>query len=695
MGTRFYGRALPIPRLSAVAILYPWMIFAMMHRLLKRQLKRYLRDFDSPPPGWEEFLTAVSDAYAAFDADRDMIERSMELSSQELLDVNTQMRAAIPDLFLRLDHDGTVLDYKPGSTTDVYVPLPHPIGQPIQSFLPEDVAHQFTAALTHVQTTEPIVTLEHSLWIEEQKYFYEVRFLRLPNQHAITIVRDISTRKRAEAALKYAKEAAIVAAKRSEAANLAKSQFLAKMSHELRTPLNAILGFSQLMSRDPSLKEEQQEYLNIINHSGSHLLNLINDILDLSKIEAGEIKLSAQSFNLPNLLSSVVTMLRLKAVEKGLQLEVNLDERLPQWINGDENKLRQVLINLLNNGIKFTKQGQVQLSVQVHASDRADTLSATFIVTDTGTGIPQEELSDLFEPFVQSKMNRDFQEGTGLGLAISQQFVQMMGGQIKVTSTLGKGSCFSFNIPLRLTNNGSTDGPALTRRRVLSLAPGQPEYRILIVEDRRENARLLEKLLTLVGFEARIARNGAEAILVWQDWRPDLIWMDIHMPVMDGYEATRQIRQQERELGMNSTVPILALTASAFEEDRRLVLAAGCTDFLRKPFQEEKIFAKMARYLGVQYCYETDTMTRDTTINSECPSVNPAQQADQLEQQLLNLGAEWIEKLQQLTMEADGDAAIAFLETWDTDWEPLRGTLIDHFKNFQFEMVLNLLDRAD
>jgi CheY-like chemotaxis protein len=449
------------------------------------------------------------------------------------------------------------------------------------------------------------------------------------------------------------------------------------------------------MSRDPSLKEEQQEYLNIINHSGSHLLNLINDILDLSKIEAGEIKLSAQPFNLPNLLSSVVTMLRLKAVEKGLQLEVNLDERLPQWINGDENKLRQVLINLLNNGIKFTKKGQVQLSVQVHASDRADTLSATFIVTDTGMGIPQEELSDLFEPFVQSKMNRDFQEGTGLGLAISQQFVQMMGGQIKVTSALGKGSCFSFNIPLRLTNNGSTDSTALSRRRVLSLAPGQPEYRILIVEDRRENARLLEKLLTLVGFEARIARNGAEAILVWQDWRPDLIWMDIHMPVMDGYEATRQIRQQERELGMNSTVPILALTASAFEEDRRLVLAAGCTDFLRKPFQEEKIFAKMARYLGVQYCYETETITQNTTTHGECPSVNPAQQADQLEPQLLNLGAERIEKLQQLTMEADGDAAIAFLESWDTNWEPLRGTLIDHFKNFQFEMVLNLLDRAD
>jgi two-component system sensor histidine kinase/response regulator len=450
----------------------------------------------------------------------------------------------------------------------------------------------------------------------------------------------------------------------ADAANRAKSRFLAKMSHELRTPLNAILGFSQMMTRSPSLSSEQHEYLEIINRSGEYLLELINDILSMAKIEAGQISLTENCFDLHGLLASLEEMFQLKANAKDLLLKVERTLDVPQYVQTDENKLRQVLINLLSNGIKFTSQGSVTLramgnddaSVERETQNTRDaetsstTLSASststpkyrlvFQVEDTGCGIAPNELPTIFDPFVQTKTGRQSMQGTGLGLAISQQFVRLMGGDISVSSQLGHGTTFTFDIQVCLVASVQ-EKTISTTQRVLGLQPNQPNYRILVVEDVRVNRRLLVKLLGAVGFEVQEAENGQQGIDAWERWQPHLIFMDMQMPVMDGYEATKEIKkaqarkllakrgetQDEKSLDSGfklqnrehqtddplhplsltnptSTV-IIALTASAFEEQRLAILEAGCDDFLRKPFREEQLFEKIAHYVGVRYIYES------------------------------------------------------------------------------------------
>jgi signal transduction histidine kinase/CheY-like chemotaxis protein len=438
------------------------------------------------------------------------------------------------------------------------------------------------------------------------------------------------------AELRLAKEAA-------DAANQSKSAFLAKISHELRTPLNVILGFTQLLSRDTSLNLEQQQHINIISSSGEHLLTLINDVLEMSKIEAGQTTLNESSFDLFNLLHSLEEMLRLKAHSKGLQLLFNLEPDLPQYVHTDKNKLRQVLINLLNNAIKFTHLGSVTLHVcQLDQSDQINAespppelfseqqlvampqLRLRFTIEDTGIGIDPNELEPLFEAFMQAESSRHLQEGTGLGLPISRQFVRLMGGDIRVSSLLGHGSIFQFEIPLQQSDTALMLAP---QQQVISLVSSHPIYRILVVEDQWESRQLLVKLLAEVGFAVQEATNGLEAIAVWESWVPHLIWMDMQMPELDGYAATQQIRQREQArrsvpsdsqtnvlpLSFTSAPPsvIIALTAHAFEEDRKTAIAVGCNDVITKPFQEDTLFATMARYLGVEYVYETKS--RDET----------------------------------------------------------------------------------
>jgi GAF domain-containing protein/DNA-binding response OmpR family regulator/HPt (histidine-containing phosphotransfer) domain-containing protein len=398
------------------------------------------------------------------------------------------------------------------------------------------------------------------------------------------------------AQLKKAKETA-------DAANRAKSDFLAHMSHELRTPLNAILGFTQLMSRDNSLNFDQQENLSIINRSGEHLLTLINDVLEMSKIEAGQTTLHENSFDLYRLLDSIQEMLEIKAAEKSLQLIFERPTNLPQFICTDESKLRQVLINLLGNAIKFTQQGIVILRVSVVSSqfcpvNSTEQLTLQFEIEDTGPGIAPEEINNLFEPFAQTETGRKSQEGTGLGLPISRKFVKLMGGDISVTSTVGIGTIFNFHIQVK-PGESSAIQPVKIEQRIIGLAPGQRNYRILVVEDKWANRQLLVQLLLPLGFEVKEAADGQEAIALLESWSPDLIWMDMRMPVMDGYAATKAIRAK------NWTKPpiIIALTANAFEEERMIALSIGCDDFVRKPFQENTILEKIAEYLGVRYIY--------------------------------------------------------------------------------------------
>lgn len=363
-------------------------------------------------------------------------------------------------------------------------------------------------------------------------------------------------RHQAESALRFAKEAA-------EAANHAKSAFLANMSHELRTPLNAILGFAQLMGRDAALTSRQGESLEIINRSGEHLLNLINDVLEMSKIEAGRITLNPERFDLRRLLQTLQEMFQIRAEAKHLSLQFDLAAELPQYVLTDEGKLRQVLINLLSNAVKFTDKGKVTL--RAGKEDKGNSTYLYFEIEDTGTGIAPEEIDSLFQPFVQTTSGTQAREGTGLGLTISRQFVQLMKGDIQLTSTLGQGSIFRFDIQVTAVEQPETP-QQVSRGRVLRLAFDQPIYRILVVDDRLENRLLIEQLLQTVGFETMTASDGQEAIAAWQTWHPDLILMDMWMPVMDGYQATRQIRVLEK-LQPNSThTAIVALTASAFEE---------------------------------------------------------------------------------------------------------------------------------
>ena len=388
----------------------------------------------------------------------------------------------------------------------------------------------------------------------------------------------------------------------AEEASQAKSMFLANMSHELRTPLNGILGFSNLMLRESlsnrhPLSAEQQEYLGIISRSGEHLLSLINNVLDLSKIEASRVTINPIDFDFYSLLDELHNMFTLKATNKGLKFILEFLPNVPQYIKADSLKLRQVLINLLNNAFKFTKVGKVVLRVSLF--EKAKT-QLHFEVEDTGFGIAAEELDTLFEAFTQTKSGLNTQEGTGLGLAISNEFVNLMGGKLEVCSEVNKGSVFSFNINVELTEKAAVKDEEASKQ-IIGLKSGQEIYRVLLVDDNDINRQLLVRLLQPLGFDLKEAKNGQEAIDIWQEWQPHLIWMDIRMPVVDGYAATRIIKAAAKARGEQTK--IIALTASALEEERATVMAAGCDDYLKKPFKDRDVFEAMHRHIGVEYLY--------------------------------------------------------------------------------------------
>jgi PAS domain S-box-containing protein len=386
-----------------------------------------------------------------------------------------------------------------------------------------------------------------------------------------------------------------------EAANRAKSTFLSAMSHEIRTPMNAILGYSQLMLREPALGMDAKANLRIINRSGEHLLTLINDVLDMSKIEAGRMEINPTAFRLAALVDDAAGMSRLRARAKGLQFEVFFDRESDPCVVADEGKIRQVLVNLLANAIKFTQSGEIKLHVALETrSDNRLWLSAR--VEDTGPGIAAQEQEKLFEPFNRAAPGINSQEGTGLGLAISRKHARLMGGDVTVISTLRSGSRFTFEIPVAPGAAECAVRRAVSRR-VIGIRAGTERPGILIVDDQIDSRDWLAKLLTVVGFSVRVAGNGEEAIRIWEEWRPHMILMDVQMPVMDGLEATRRIKADPR----GTETVIIVLSASAMNEERRIVLESGADGFLAKPCREDDLFETIRIFLKIVYDYdETD-----------------------------------------------------------------------------------------
>lgn len=587
---------------------------------------------------------------------------SLNFAASEMLNIS-----AVTHVLQYYDSHGALLDSASTARINLDKCVVSIIGEPVTRHFPwlAESLDRFIAGI------DASVSIEEEYSAEKGIRYFGVTYSRIMDTSqtfsgVVILLEDITEKKAAVEELRKAKEAA-------EAANRAKSVFLANMSHELRTPLNAVLGFSQVMKNSSDVTVDQIENLNIISRSGEHLLNLINNVLDISKIESGRVMLEESHFDLIELLREMQTMRVVRAQEKGLYYTLEHSPELPRHIGADAGKLRQVLMNLIGNAVKYTPSGGVVLRAMVVDQESPERVRLRIEVEDTGPGIREEDRARIFAPFVQLGDRPSTEAGTGLGLAICKQYVELMGGTIGVSGEWGKGSVFYFEIPVAVLPAEAIPA-GLRHGRCLGLSEGQPRYRLLIAEDQPENRLLLRKLLDPLGFEVREAVDGQEAVDLFEAWRPHLIWMDIRMPVMDGLQATRQIKTSQ----VGAQTRIVAVTAHALEEERNQILAAGCDGVIRKPYTQAEILDALTRQLGVRFDYEEESTPAAGELALDAAA-------------LAGLHNELLHGLEQALTRLDVDAVRHAIEAIRAHDSSLAAALTAETGNLQFGRILQLI----
>ncbi len=610
--------------------------------------------------------------------------RRAEAKFQKLLE-------AAPDAVVVADGAGEMVLVNSQAEKMFGLPREALLGQNIERLFPDrfrdEVVGQRAAYLADIHTQSLVAVAELCGACPDGREFpIEMSHSPLRTEDGVLVfsaIRDVSERKHAEHRTRQLESVAAEA----QAANKAKTIFLSTMSHEIRTPMNAILGYSQLLLRDASLGAEAKANLKIINRSGEHLLHMINDVLDLAKIEAGHAQVTPRTFALHALLNDLEAMFRLRAMAKALQLEVVIDGERLHYLVADEGKIRQVLINLLGNAVKFTERGQITLRASLE-SRAEDELWLRVRVEDSGLGMTELEQSGLFQPFAQGQASQlTGNGGTGLGLAISQRMALLMGGNISVSSVPGFGSHFILEIPVRRANERDFkrhSGPG-ARVSGLQQTAGGEAPRILIADDLPDNREWLSKLLTKLGFAVRTADNGEAAVRVAEEWSPQLILMDMHMPRMNGLESTRRIKSGP----LGKDVVVIALTADAMDDYRRIILKNDVNDFIAKPCTEDELLEKIRHHLGLVYNYEEETSSSEEETNLGAPTeaLSPAR--------LRELPEELVRQLKSATMSGDKTRLNQLIEvTAEGGALELAQALQELADEYEYDKLLQLLENV-